>query len=87
MVKGFAAAAAARIEAARAERAFDDVGDLAHRAALDRGLLKALSRAGALKVLAGNRHQASWGHTRCRGPIASAWEHFDARGDTVITPA
>ncbi|MEQ8493744.1 MAG: OB-fold nucleic acid binding domain-containing protein, partial [Gammaproteobacteria bacterium] len=60
LVKGFAAAAAARLVAARAQAPFRDVDDLAVRAALDRAALRALSRAGALASLAGNRHQASW---------------------------
>ena len=59
-VKGLKAEAAARIVAARAVAAFTDVDDLAARATLDRGELGALSRAGALRELAGNRHQASW---------------------------
>jgi error-prone DNA polymerase len=60
LVKGLAAAAAERLVAARAARPFLDVGDLARRAALDRAALGALSRAGALAGLAGNRHQAAW---------------------------
>ena len=60
LVKGFAHEAAARLVAARAGAPFVDVDDLAARAALDRGQLRVLSRAGALAVLAGNRHQASW---------------------------
>ncbi|MEQ8659902.1 MAG: OB-fold nucleic acid binding domain-containing protein, partial [Gammaproteobacteria bacterium] len=60
LVKGFAQAAAARLVAARARAPFGDVDDLAARAGLDRAALRALSRAGALACLAGNRHQASW---------------------------
>ncbi len=60
MVKGLSAEAGTRITAARAAGVFADVTDLARRAALDRGDVKALSRAGALKNLAGNRHQANW---------------------------
>jgi error-prone DNA polymerase len=40
---------------------FDDVQDLARRAALDRGDLEALAAAGALARLTGNRHLAFWG--------------------------
>ncbi|MEX2481841.1 MAG: error-prone DNA polymerase [Gammaproteobacteria bacterium] len=59
-VKGFAMAAAQRVLAARALLPFDDVDDLAGRAALDRGQLRALAAAGALRTLSGNRHQAGW---------------------------
>jgi len=60
MVKGLQADSAERIVAARAERAFADVQDLAVRARLDRGQLKALAEAGALKGLAGHRRRARW---------------------------
>ncbi|MGE0483689.1 MAG: error-prone DNA polymerase [Gammaproteobacteria bacterium] len=59
-VKGFGEAAAQRLVAARAQAPLQDVTDLALRAGLDRGELRALSRAGALATLAGNRHQAGW---------------------------
>ena len=59
-VKGFAAAAGARIVAARHEAPFADVADLAHRARLDRGDLDVLADAGALASLAGHRRQAAW---------------------------
>jgi error-prone DNA polymerase len=45
---------------ARKQRAFEHVTDLARRADLDRGALNALSNAGALAALSGNRHQSSW---------------------------
>ncbi|NDY97050.1 error-prone DNA polymerase [Wenzhouxiangella limi] len=60
MVKGLKADAAERIVAARADAAFADVRDLAVRARLDRGQLKALAEAGALKGLAGHRRRARW---------------------------
>jgi len=47
-------------EAARIERCFESVQDLARRAALDRGDLEALAAAGALSALSGNRHLAYW---------------------------
>jgi error-prone DNA polymerase len=49
-----------RVEAARRERRFESVQDLARRAALDRGDLEALAAAGALSALSGNRHLAFW---------------------------
>jgi error-prone DNA polymerase len=67
LVRALSAAGAARIVAARVAAArvgrrvaFDDVQDLARRAALERGDLEALAAAGALAALAGNRHLAFW---------------------------
>ncbi|TVS11202.1 MAG: PHP domain-containing protein, partial [Wenzhouxiangella sp.] len=60
MVKGLKVDSAERIVAARRERAFADVQDLAVRARLDRGQLKVLAEAGALKGLAGHRRRARW---------------------------
>ncbi len=60
MVKSFDEAAAGRIVAARAERDFRDVQDLAERAGLDKGQVRALAEAGALKGLAGHRNRARW---------------------------
>ncbi|MDQ0138837.1 error-prone DNA polymerase [Cupriavidus necator] len=59
-VKGMREAAALRIEAARAQRAFDSVEDLALRASLDRHDIDVLAAADALAPLAGNRRQARW---------------------------
>jgi error-prone DNA polymerase len=60
MIAGFSEAGAARLVAARCERAFASVADLAHRAKLDRRDLEALADAGALAALAGHRHDAVW---------------------------
>ena len=60
LVNGLSRAGAERLVAAREAAAFQDVADLAHRARLDRGDLAALSRAGALATLAGDRRQAWW---------------------------
>ncbi|MBA3563483.1 MAG: error-prone DNA polymerase [Gammaproteobacteria bacterium] len=60
VIKGFGEAAAARLVAARDERPFASVQDLAERAHLDRGELGALAAAGALAGLAGHRHRARW---------------------------
>ena len=59
-ISGFNAAAAERIVAARARRAFDGLHDLARRALLDRGEMDLLAGAGALGRLGGHRHQAHW---------------------------
>jgi error-prone DNA polymerase len=60
MIRGFPEAAAKRVVEARREQAFDSVGDLAHRASLDRRDLKCLAAAGALEPLAGHRREAHW---------------------------
>jgi error-prone DNA polymerase len=60
MVKGLPQASAERIIRARAERAFDSVADLAHRAELDRRDLKCLAAAAALAALSGHRRMAYW---------------------------
>ncbi|NHZ88439.1 DNA polymerase III subunit alpha [Massilia sp. CCM 8733] len=58
--RGMRPEAAARIEEARAVKAFESVADLARRAALDRHDLQVLAGANALHGLAGNRRQALW---------------------------
>ncbi|MBI5439646.1 MAG: hypothetical protein HY900_00370 [Deltaproteobacteria bacterium] len=60
LVKGLSEAGARRLVAARAERAFSDVEDLALRARLSRKDLQCLADAGALEGLAGHRRQARW---------------------------
>lgn len=60
MVKGLSLAAAERIVAARTRRCFDNIDDLARRAALDQHELGALARANALLALTGHRRQAKW---------------------------
>jgi error-prone DNA polymerase len=60
MIRGLSTAGAKRIEAARAARAFDDVKDLARRAALNRRDLASLAASGALEGLAGHRRNAHW---------------------------
>jgi error-prone DNA polymerase len=59
-VVGLAQDDAERIVAARAERAFEDVGDLVRRAALDARARRLLAAAGALRQLSGHRHRAFW---------------------------
>jgi len=60
LVSGFGEAAARRIVAARQQQPFASVEDLALRAALDAGDLKALASADALNSLAGHRRQQMW---------------------------
>ena len=72
LTKSLSQAAAERIAAARGERAFASVEDLAQRAALDRGDLEALAAAGALACLSGNRHLAFWEVAGTERPLALA---------------
>ncbi len=60
MVKGLSRAGAARLTAARADRPFNGVEDLALRCRLEKHDLKCLAAAGALAELAGHRRQAYW---------------------------
>jgi len=60
LVRGLTEAGAQRIVAARRERAFTGVADIAHRAKLDHRDLTALADGDALAPLAGHRHDAVW---------------------------
>jgi error-prone DNA polymerase len=59
-VRGLSPVAAQRLVAARTAAAFADVADLCARAELDHPQREALAAAGALRNLAGHRHQARW---------------------------
>lgn len=61
MVKGFSEDQAKAIMAARAQRPFANVTDLAYRTQLNQRFLKLLSRAGALASLIEHRSAARWG--------------------------
>ena len=69
-IKGLQHEAGERIVAARAAGLFSEVTDLARRAGLERGMVRVLSRAGALASLAGNRHHASWAALGIETPLA-----------------
>src|SRR5262245_52599344 len=60
LVKGLAAEAGARVRDARAAAPFTSVQELAERARLNAKDLGCLASAGALQVLASNRHRARW---------------------------
>ena len=60
MISGFREDDGRRIEAARQQRRFNDIADLDARAGLDARAQALLADAGALRALAGNRHQARW---------------------------
>ncbi|HST44733.1 MAG TPA: error-prone DNA polymerase, partial [Luteimonas sp.] len=59
-VLGLSEAHAEAIVAARAHRAFRDIGDLCLRASLDDKARRVLAEAGALASIAGHRHDARW---------------------------
>ncbi len=60
LVKGLSRQAGLRLVAARGERGFESVQDLAERAGLDRRELGRLAAAGVLADFAGHRHRAAW---------------------------
>lgn len=70
LVYGLGEAAGRRVVAARRECPWTDVGDLARRAALDRGALQALARADALRGLAGHRRRQWWAVSGWHAPLA-----------------
>jgi error-prone DNA polymerase len=60
LVQGLSQPGAERIVAARRDRLFDSVEDLARRAELNRHDLKCLAAAGAFEALSGHRRHACW---------------------------
>jgi error-prone DNA polymerase len=60
MISGFSEATAQRLVAARRERPFDSIEDMARRSQLNRRDLKLLAAAGALQPLAAHRRRAHW---------------------------
>jgi error-prone DNA polymerase len=67
-VKHLSRAGAERLARARAAAVFENVADLARRAALNARDLDALAQAGALATLAGHRHRARWDCAGVEGP-------------------
>ncbi|MGR8947830.1 MAG: error-prone DNA polymerase [Gammaproteobacteria bacterium] len=82
LVKGLTETSAQRLCAARAEKAFVNINEMTHRAMLDRRDMNALSRAGALRSMAGNRHQANWETLGVEQPN----EIFDYASPNEATP-
>ncbi len=72
LVKSLSETGGRRVEAARHERQFASVQDVARRAALDRSDLEALAAAGALAALSGNRHLAYWEVAGAERPLPLA---------------
>ena len=87
LVRGLTEAGAARIVAARRERAFASATDLAHRARLDKRDLAALADADALAALSGHRHQATWDVAGVeRLPALLAGAAFDEAQPSLAPP-
>jgi error-prone DNA polymerase len=87
MIGGLTEAGGARIVAARNEKPFSSVADLAHRARLDRRDLEALAEAGALHALAGHRHLAVWSIAGVeRLPELIAGSEFDEQAPGLAVP-
>ena len=76
-VAGFNEGAGDRIAAARIQRPFESVDDLARRADLTASELQCLARAGALEGLAGDRHQAHWEAAAVKRALP-LWQQADA---------
>jgi error-prone DNA polymerase len=89
MVSGLAEAAAQRIVAARTEGLFRTTEDLALRAGLDQGDLKALASADALRALSGHRRQQVWDASALKPappllkevPVDEDWLELPAAGE------
>ena len=87
LVRGLTEAGAARIVAARRERAFTSAADLAHRARLDKRDLAALADADALAALSGHRHEATWDVAGVeRLPALLAGAAFDETQPSLAPP-
>jgi len=69
LVRGLSHDGAQRVVEARMQGDYESVQDLAERAGLERNDLEALSAAGALADLAGNRHRAAWRVTGVERPL------------------
>jgi error-prone DNA polymerase len=69
LVKHFSREGGQRLLAARTQRAFAGIADMAERAALDRRDLEALAAADALLRLSGHRHRAVWQVTGVERPL------------------
>ena len=88
MVRGLSEAAARRIEAARGAGGFASVQELARRAQLNRGDLKALAAADALRGLAGHRHLAAWQVAGVEDALPlAALDHFNEQLPLLAPPS
>jgi error-prone DNA polymerase len=81
-IKGMGEASGRRIEAARTERPFASIEDLAARAVLKHDELEALAEAGALEALVPGRREAMWKVQAPRAPTGSLLAGVDL-GDAM----
>ena len=86
-IAGLGAGAAARIVAARRERAFEGTDDLARRARLDAATLRTLAAADALASLAGHRRQQVWQAVAWQAPPALLHEAPVHEAGLLLPPA
>lgn len=86
LVQGLSQEAGWRIEEARAVRNFEDLHDLAARAALSSADLQALAAANVLKSISGHRREASW-HAAAAMPGKGLLKQARIAADTVNLPA
>lgn len=85
-IKGFSEASARRLCVVRHDKPFTTINELANRAQLDRRDMNALSKAGALKSLAGNRHQANWQALGVEEPNAIFGEATPKEATPMLRP-
>ena len=69
LIKGLKKSVAVQLSAARKEKEFDNIIELAERVKLTRAEIIKLSKAGALKSLGGNRHQSYWSALNVKEPL------------------
>jgi len=69
-----------------AQPGFRSIGELAHRAALDRRAIRALAAAGALRALSAHRHDATW-RALAVEPLPPLLSGSDAVETEIVVPA
>jgi len=87
LVKGLSAEGARRLVQARQASAFVHAQDMAERAALDRGDLRALAAADALHGLSGSRRHGYWQVTGVEPPTALFRQWRIAEGRPMLNPS
>lgn len=86
-IRGFSEGDARRLEQARAQRPWRDVEDLCLRAGLDGRARARLADAGAMRGLAGDRHQARWQVAAVQAQLPLFAEVESTREQAVALPA
>ena len=83
MIRGLREDVGERLEAARRERPYASVADLARRAGLDARSRELLADAGALRGLTGHRHQARWAMAGIE-PQLALFEGIDSPAEAPV---